>query len=461
MAEREKRPDLVSRRAILASLPISALAGGLAGGGISAALYGARSNGFGSAPPGVGSTAIPGGSNRPRFDATEHGVLGDGTTDNAAALNLLISSVPAGHDIILPAGEYRIGDRLRLRSGVNLVGAGSSVTTIRLADGADTTFLLMSGESGVRLAGITFDGGSQSIDEVALQIDSCTDIVVEECAFVRMSHAVHIYATGLSTSSRVTVRENHFSSIIDFAVRVGEGASSILIENNSVADVTKAKAPSPAAFYVRGRDISVVGNVVDSSEDSGVLVAGADTSNVSVVGNTFRTTLVGIYYGTGATEGTITGNTVESDRDFGIHLFDREGSSSKTVVAQNHVVSSGKSGIQVEGVTDLIISSNLIIDPGTRDDQKASWRCGIAFTATDGGPASEYIVVGNVIASDSPSSRMEHAVLIAVGSKNVRIGANVLRGALGSAVEMERDLIPPYYVETDEDIITSFALRKQ
>jgi len=234
-----------------------------------------------------------------------------------------------------------------------------------------------------------------------------------------------------------------------------------LIENNTVTDVKKMKAPSPAAFYVRGNDISVVGNVVDASEDSGVLVAGAETRNVSVVGNTLRTTLVCIYYGTGATEGTIVGNTVESDRDFGIHLFDREGSSMKTVVAENHIVSSGKSGVQVEGVSDLVISANMIIDPGTRDDQKASWRCGIALTATNGGPASEFIIVGNVIASDSSSSRMEHAVLVAVGSKNVRIAANVIRGARASAVKLERDLIPPYYVETDEDILTSFTIRKQ
>jgi|GEM_PF-3329709 len=461
MADRDRMPDPISRRAILASLPIGALAGGLAGGGVSAALYGTRATGFGASPPPVSSTAVSGTAGPPRFDATEHGVVGDGVTDNADALNQLITSVPEGHDIVFPAGEYRIGDRLRLRSGVNLVGAGSAVTTIRLIDGSDTTFLLMSGESGVRISGLTLDGGSQSLDEVALQIDSCTDVVVEDCAFVRMSHAVHIYATGLATSSRVIVRNNHFSSIVDFAVRVGEGANSVLIENNTVTDVKKMKAPSPAAFYVRGNDISVVGNVVDASEDSGVLVAGAETRNVSVVGNTLRTTLVCIYYGTGATEGTIVGNTVESDRDFGIHLFDREGSSMKTVVAENHIVSSGKSGVQVEGVSDLVISANMIIDPGTRDDQKASWRCGIALTATNGGPASEFIIVGNVIASDSSSSRMEHAVLVAVGSKNVRIAANVIRGARASAVKLERDLIPPYYVETDEDILTSFTIRKQ
>jgi hypothetical protein len=458
MTEHERRADPISRRAVLAALPVSALLGGFAGAGV-ALVAGADgkpvaiSGGTAVATPGAMSSGLP------HTDATEHGIIGDGVTDNADALNQLMGGLMAGQDIVFPAGDYVVRNRLRLRSGVNLRGAGAAVTTIRLADGVDTTFMLMIGESNVQLSGLTFDGGSQSLSEVALQIDSCTDVVIEDCAFVRMAHAVHIYAASFERSANITIRRNHFSEISDFAVRVAEGASSVRIEDNHVTDVKRASVPSPAAFYVRGTDIAIAGNQVDSSEDSGVIVAGAGTENVSVVDNVMRTTLVCVFFGTGAKVGAILGNTLESAQDFGVHLFDREGSTSRTVVSQNQILSSGKSGIQVEGVTDFLITSNMIWNPGTRDGMKKAWRCGIVLTSTDGGPASDFVVSGNLIASEAHTSRMEHAIYVTVAAEQVRIVGNVLRGSRSEAVKIDRDLKAPYYVETDTEILTSLRLR--
>ncbi|MDO9395929.1 MAG: glycosyl hydrolase family 28-related protein, partial [Herbiconiux sp.] len=274
MTEGESRGDRISRRAILASLPVSALAGGFAAGGIAGALTAGTTPAVVVGGP-VTSTPAPLADPRPSTDATTSGILGDGVTDNAKALNALIAAAPAGQDILLPSGEYLVSGRLSLRSGVNLVGSGVGVTTIRLVDGADAPFVLVLGQSGLRISGITFDGGSQDQQEVALQLDSCTDVVVEDCAFVRMSHAVHVYRTGLDPSGGIVLRGNHFSEITDFAIRVTEGVESVLIENNVVTDVAKGAAPTPAAIYVRGTDVTVAGNTVLASDDTAVLVSGS------------------------------------------------------------------------------------------------------------------------------------------------------------------------------------------
>ncbi|NQX35587.1 right-handed parallel beta-helix repeat-containing protein [Herbiconiux sp. VKM Ac-2851] len=380
--------------------------------------------------------------------------MGDGTTDQAAALNAMISDVPDGHDVLLPAGEYVVGSRLRLRSGINLIGSGAGSTTLRLLDEAEPTFVLLSGEAGIRISGIAFDGGQNDL-AVSLQVDGCTDIVIEDCTFTRMGHAVHLYSSTTASCSGITVRNNRFSLIEDFAVRVTEGVSSVLIENNTVADVSKGEAPSPAAFYIRGVDVTVVGNTVESSADTGVLVAGPETRNVTVVGNRMRTTLVTVFLGSGASHGTIVGNTLFSERDFGVHLFDREGGSISTIVSQNHLLSSGKSGVQVEGVSDFIISSNLISDPGTRTGQKVQWRCGVTLTSTDGGGAASFVVSGNIILSEDSSSQMNYGILVTGAAEGAHIVSNVVRGALAEGVRLEQDLRAPYYVETDDAIITS------
>ncbi|WP_291048114.1 glycosyl hydrolase family 28-related protein [Herbiconiux sp.] len=466
MTDGESKGDRISRRAILVSLPVSALAGGFAAGGIASALASHRLpvavGGATPAPtatPSPTATPAPPSKPRPSTGDAAPGIVGDGSTDNASALNALLANAQQGDDIVLPAGEYLIESVLRLQSGVNLIGAGAGVTTVRLADNSQSPFVLASGMTQVRVSGITFDGGIQDQDAVSLQFDGCSDVVVENCAFIRMSHAVHVYTTAFESSERIVIRGNYFSQISDYAVRVTEGTETVLIEDNVVADVAKKNATSPAAFYIRGVDVTVTGNTVLGSDDTAVLVAGTTTRNVAVVGNRLHTTLVCVFFGSGATEGSIVGNTLLSDLDFGVHLFDRNGGSSRTVVAQNHLIATGKSGVQVEGVSDFVISSNLIFDPGTRSGMKTEWCCGITLTRTDGGSASQFSVIGNLIASDSSDSQMEHAILVSVEAKHVQIASNTWRGARSDSVMLKKKLDAPFSVETEDEIISSRTLR--
>lgn len=62
------------------------------------------------------------------YDAKANGIKGDGTTDDAAAINALITTVNAanGGAIVFPAGEYLIGSTINLKQGVYLVsGTGN------------------------------------------------------------------------------------------------------------------------------------------------------------------------------------------------------------------------------------------------------------------------------------------------------------------------------------------------
>lgn len=383
------------------------------------------------------------------------GLIADGATDNAQLLNDLVASAAEGTVITLPPGVLLIASRLRMRSGITLVGADFLQSTIRLADGANGPFVLLQEISSVTVHGIRFDGGAQKPGEVALQIQGCSDVVVEECAFERMAPAIHTYGAGTATGSNVTIARNSFSKMNDFAVRVSDGCDSVTIRDNTVTDVQKVSAPSPAAFSISAADVSVVGNIVESSIDTGVMVAGETAKNVSVSENVLSTTLVGIFVGSGANGVRVSGNRISSAKDFGIHVFDSDARPVDATVSTNQVITSGKTGIQIEGVSELTVTANVVSDPGTRSDAKPSWRGGIVATATTGGPPSHLSISSNVISSSASNSVMPHGILIESAGEDLYMQGNVIRGAASAEVVVPSELRAPYYVETATQVLTS------
>jgi len=451
-----RKTESVSRRTVLASLPLGALAGGAAGG-----LFGSTPDAPTEPAPPPASPDMASGATRKLLDAGAAGAVGDGMFDNTSILNSLLASASGRTGVYLPPGDYVVADSLRLPESTTLVGAGSAATKISLADSTDRPFVLLSQADNISISGILFDGGDQDSSAVSLQIDGCHDVLVERCAFTRMKHAVHVYSSQSRKASRVTVRESVFSNIIDFAIRVSEGAEHVLIAENTIEDVAKAEAPSPSAIYVRGAHTTVSTNVVLSSEDTGVLVAGEDARHFLVKDNSLHTRQVGVFVGSGATGGIVADNFIESERDFGVHLFDRDGRAVHCTVRGNIIENCGKSGIQIEGVSDFSLIGNTITDPGRRLDEKREWRCGVAIGATAGGPASRFVITNNRITSTPGSDAMAHAVYLASANGHVEIASNVLRGAIGDAVMLDVEVDDPYYIDTIEAIVTSRRFAQQ
>jgi polygalacturonase len=85
------------------------------------------------------------------IDVRRFGAKGDGTTDDAAAIQAAIDSATAtGADVQIPAGTFIIGTTLSLPGGVSgkggiLRGAGSQASVLKLKNGANTDLLATAG----------------------------------------------------------------------------------------------------------------------------------------------------------------------------------------------------------------------------------------------------------------------------------------------------------------------------
>lgn len=81
------------------------------------------------------------------LNTKDFGAVGDGVTDDTAAIQATIDAAAAagGGEVVLAAGTYIVsgGEEpsdgcLMLKSNVTLSGAGMGETVIKLADGSDT-----------------------------------------------------------------------------------------------------------------------------------------------------------------------------------------------------------------------------------------------------------------------------------------------------------------------------------
>ena len=68
---------------------------------------------------------------RESVSVKDFGAVGDGTTDDTAAMAVALAAVPTGGSLLFPAGTYR-GYLLIWRGDISIVGAGSASTKIKL-----------------------------------------------------------------------------------------------------------------------------------------------------------------------------------------------------------------------------------------------------------------------------------------------------------------------------------------
>lgn len=99
--------------------------------------------------------------NAPIYDVTAWGATGDGSTDDALAIQDAIDAASAngGGLVFVPGGTYRIGTTLTLKHNVRLSGAGRWATTLLLDGAVDANLVhVPTNENQTTISNLTLDG---------------------------------------------------------------------------------------------------------------------------------------------------------------------------------------------------------------------------------------------------------------------------------------------------------------
>lgn len=302
------------------------------------------------------------------FDVTAFGAIGDGTTDDTAAIGTCFSSAPAGSAITFPPGTYLLKSPISI--GVdNLTVIGQGATIISDATGQDRKFTV-SGRTGIKFDGLKFNGGELTVlSTVGVVFDTYTprthpgtihfsDSVrcdVINCAFAGVNWPVTM--AGACEDIRVSLSrfETYFAAV--YVYLSGEGTEPqgtpapklIKVCNNTFfTGLHPATVLSPMywARWYPPVDVYCSG-AIKFRGTLGVPFAHEFYGHV-ISGNTIRGSgQMGIEI-QGVNECTVSGNTVENAM-IGISLSWTQ----RAVVTGNTVKNTVFAGIEVDGRTDF------------------------------------------------------------------------------------------------------------
>jgi hypothetical protein len=218
---------------------------------------------------------------------------------DSAAISTAIEQAQAGDEVQLPEGTYSISEPIRLKSGIQLIGAGQERTVLRFAADQAGPMVLLTGCEDVEVAHLTLDGAGSPLARQG------------------------VYA---SDSRRLNVH------------------------HVTVRDLAKGEGFGPHGIHFNGHNPTREGGVTDS------VIADCTAENIGL-GAAFG---CGIRVSWGSSRNHILRNTIHNTGRGGI--FGDNGSSD-LVIRDNHVSGSGGEGLGLEvwgGCDRCVIEDNRI-----------------------------------------------------------------------------------------------------
>jgi hypothetical protein len=283
-----------------------------------------------------------------------HGAVGDGVTDDTAAIQAAIATVKAagGGTVHFPRGSYKVVFPSGLTAYTSLFALPSH-TSVEFEAGATMTASAVTGStlfaavfgvdqtalpvtnlrfSDVRIAQTAPGGGQELAAGIMLQVapntaaNSITNVRIERCHFEGTASAIYILqrtSAGTTTRQVGGVKIRNCTGMGNYSGITADGEDIEITGNTLVGSTT-----TPASYYDgvsihSGRNVRVVGNHISYYGEFGVNVRNSPnnlsgSTNVVIAHNTVaECTLKGIGVSTasgenvyGVTNVSITGNTV-------------------------------------------------------------------------------------------------------------------------------------------------------
>ncbi|WP_246664863.1 glycosyl hydrolase family 28-related protein [Neorhizobium sp. P12A] len=192
------------------------------------------------------------------LDVKRFGAVGDGTTDDTAALQRALEAAKnaAPATIHFPAGTYRITSFLTAPANVGWVGDGMNTTEIRLDRSIDHSMIEIAGEN-VQFEGLALNANRNTGKQVLMQVSSAENLRIASAKLNAWGVAALQAngASGLSISDSDLVENGSFY-----------GSSRQVFLSGNKFRMT-GYGESVAALW-GGRDFSMVGNELSNADES-------------------------------------------------------------------------------------------------------------------------------------------------------------------------------------------------
>ena len=109
----------------------------------------------------------------------DFGAVGDGVTDDTAAIQAAIAS--GARKVCIPEGDYVLSGTLTLTSGVSLVGTAAETTILRFSDGVEIGILRSAQQSRASIESLSINMAAVTNNCVAIFLSGCWRNTISRC----------------------------------------------------------------------------------------------------------------------------------------------------------------------------------------------------------------------------------------------------------------------------------------
>jgi Right handed beta helix region len=337
-------------------------------------------------PSGVGAVATNVQSKlRESVSVKDFGAVGDGVTDDTAAIQAALNSVAL--EVSITAGTYLVTSAISPASDQVLIGRGGVLTT---SNGLFNNCINIDGKQNVRIEGVEIVGpsGGSGFD-YAIYINASSNVVVENCRIQDIGNEVvspDEWGGGVEvrgSSSNVKIINNTIKNIKGYGQYRGDGvtvraSSDTLIQGNTIDTNRRMQI----AVIDDATDVKIIGNHLVNGYLAGIDIEPNSvntTGEITIQGNTIRNfgckpgATIGVqYYGIDLHSNNfdnvaINGNIITAQHANSLDCIHAQNGSKFFTITGNvlNCNAAAVNGMQLyagSGATDLLISDNLIRD---------------------------------------------------------------------------------------------------
>jgi len=280
---------------------------------------------------------------RGALTAFEAGLVTSSSSDKSLTFRAALDRAgDAGQALFLPPGRYEIAE-VDLPPRTTLLGVPGET---RLAFRGGKYMLRARNAAGLRMAGVTLDGGGLPLVETdigLLDAETVDDLAVDDCRFVASSGAGLVVRNAAGRVTRSEVRDVRTVGMNVIQSRGMAVTDNIVAECGDTGILVSRYEPGSDDTIVRGNRVSAVradsggtgqyGNGINISKANGVIVADNriddcgfsavrcfSADNVQVVGNTATRSGEMAIYVEFAFEGAVVSDNLVDGAAFGISL---------------------------------------------------------------------------------------------------------------------------------------------
>ena len=298
------------------------------------------------------------------------GALGDGTTDDTAAIQAAITSF----SVTALAARTYLSNNLAIPSNRVIRGKGRFESTLKVGTAAIVLLEPAASSSNIEIKdlGVLGTDAVTDISEMAIYGDTVTDLVITGCHFEKINYPINLKTCDRPMVSFCTFYDTSGDQTTGTAILFQTECNAGMITNNVFKSINRH------AVYISSgtRGTTVSANTIDGARNTAINFNAYSTQESNkfniINGNTIRNVTEadgrGISMGSWAEKNIISNNIIDTVAEYGIAL---EGNATyayptnsmyRNIVTGNQITNAAAQGIWVLNASDNTVSDNFVSD---------------------------------------------------------------------------------------------------